>query len=134
MNPERKITTPEMIELKRLQKQREEDEEERERFREFRRETERREQPNREGRLKVAEWCFLNFRFFEETTRERNERIGEEPRALTELRHFLRTGGFPDIPASRRLLSIYRRIAEHCPSPFTERKNLLSGDWWNSRI
>ena len=30
MNPERSIATPEMIELKRLQKQREEDEEEKE--------------------------------------------------------------------------------------------------------
>ena len=93
-----------------------------------RRETERRERPRREGRSKVAEWCFLNFRFFEETAQERNERIEEKPRALVELRHFLRTGGLvegtllfvSDIAASRRLLSIYRRIAKHCPSPFTE--------------
>jgi hypothetical protein len=73
-DPERKVvpfTTPEMIELKRLQKERDEEQERLKRLVEkWEMEWEQKQRSKREGRLKVAEWCFVNFKFFEPTYRE----------------------------------------------------------------
>jgi hypothetical protein len=125
------FSTPEMIELRQLQKERVEEQERMKKLREKReREWEQRERPRREGRMKVAEWCFLNFKFFEPSTRERDlellfikAKLGGQPSGkpigLMRLRNFITSDGYANAETCRWLASLHRRIAKHSPSPFT---------------
>jgi hypothetical protein len=122
------FSTPEMIELRQLQKERVEALERSKGMWEraasdWQRMTER----NLNGIMKVAEWCFLNFKHFEPSARELNihavlthfDVSSGGPPSLPRLRHFIASDGYANAATCRWLASLHRRIAKHCPSPFT---------------
>lgn len=115
------FTTPEAMELKRLEREREEAgrrSEERIRRHECGWENFKAWEKQRfELYLRVAEWCFLNFKAFEPTDkREAAWCI----RNIEWLRSFLRSEiELPNAGPRRRLGSIHRKISNHSQSPFT---------------
>jgi hypothetical protein len=105
------FATPEMLELKRMKKEWEEEKERKRKLLDrFQQELERVARPKKEGRARVAEWCFLNFKFFDNPTEQ----------TYRWLRNFICSDGYANSETCRRLGSLHRRIAKHCQSPFSE--------------